>query len=55
LEQWILLLCAALGASALSGVIGTGAGLLLLPLLVPMFGAVEAIPIMANLSWAIAW
>jgi len=55
LEQWILLLCAALGAGALRGVIGTGASLLLLPLLVPMFGVVEAIPIMANLSRAIAW
>jgi uncharacterized membrane protein YfcA len=55
LEQWILLLCTALGASALSGVIATGASLLLLPLLVAMFGAVEAIPIMANLSRAIAW
>lgn len=61
MEQWILLLCAALGAGALSGVIGTGASLLLLPLLVPMFGAVEAIPIMAvagfmaNLSRALAW
>ncbi|UXS05322.1 iron chelate uptake ABC transporter family permease subunit [Agrobacterium tumefaciens] len=61
MEQWILLLVAALGAGALSGVIGTGASLLLLPLLVPMFGAVEAIPIMAvagfmaNLSRALAW
>lgn len=61
MEQWILLIVTALGAGALSGVIGTGASLLLLPLLVPMFGAVEAIPIMAvagfmaNLSRALAW
>jgi uncharacterized membrane protein YfcA len=48
-------------AGALSGLVGTGASLLLLPILVPMFGAVEAIPIMAvagfmaNFSRAIAW
>lgn len=56
-----MLLSIALVAGALSGLVGTGASLLLLPVLVPMFGAVEAIPIMAvagflaNFSRAIAW
>jgi uncharacterized membrane protein YfcA len=61
LDQWLLLMAVATGAGALSGIVGTGASLLLLPVLVPMFGAVEAIPIMAvagfmaNFSRAIAW
>lgn len=56
-----MLLGVALAAGALSGIVGTGASLLLLPILVPMFGAVEAIPIMAvagflaNFSRALAW
>lgn len=61
MDQWLVLLSVALAAGALSGLVGTGASLLLLPVLVPMFGAVEAIPIMAvagflaNLSRALAW
>jgi uncharacterized membrane protein YfcA len=61
LDQWLLLMGVAVGAGALSGLVGTGASLLLLPVLVPMFGAVEAIPIMAvagfmaNFSRALAW
>jgi uncharacterized protein len=61
LDQWLLLMGAAVGAGALSGLVGTGASLLLLPVLVPIFGAVEAIPIMAvagfmaNFSRALAW
>lgn len=56
-----MLMSVALAAGALSGVVGTGASLLLLPILVPMFGAVEAIPIMAvagflaNFSRVLAW
>ncbi len=56
-----MLMSVALAAGALSAVVGTGASLLLLPILVPMFGAVEAIPIMAvagfmaNFSRVLAW
>lgn len=61
MNQWLSLLSVALCAGAISGLIGTGASLLLLPILVPMFGAVEAIPIMAvagfiaNCARAFAW
>jgi uncharacterized protein len=61
LDQWLVLMSVALAAGALSGVMGTGASLLLLPILVPMFGAVEAIPIMAvagflaNFARVLAW
>lgn len=61
MDQGLVLLSVALAAGAMSGLVGTGASLLLLPVLVPMFGAVEAIPIMAvagflaNLSRALAW
>jgi uncharacterized membrane protein YfcA len=61
IDQWLLVLTVGFLAGGLSALIGTGASLLLLPVLVPMFGAVEAIPIMAvagflaNFSRVVAW
>lgn len=46
-EHWLIVLLMGLLAGGLSGLIGTGASLLLLPFLVPITGAVAAIPIMA--------
>jgi uncharacterized protein len=59
--SYTFLLVVSLAAGWLSGVIGTGASLVLLPILVPMFGAIEAMPIMAiagvmaNLARVAAW
>ena len=61
MDQWLFVLVTGFLAGGLSGLIGTGASLILLPVLVPMFGAKEAIPIMAvagfmaNASRVVAW
>jgi uncharacterized protein len=51
----------ALGAGSLSGIIGTGASIILLPVLVFQFGPKQAVPIMAiaalmsNVAKVMAW
>lgn len=59
--SYILVCAIGFLAGCLSGVIGTGASLILLPVLVPMFDPVRAIPIMAiaglmaNAARVMAW
>lgn len=61
LEAYLLVLAVGLAAGAISGVIGTGSSIMLLPVLVMAFGPKEAVPIMAlaavmaNLTRAFAW
>ena len=58
---YVFVLMTAVIAGAISGVIGTGSSLLLLPLLVQAFGPLEAMPIMAiaavlgNVSRVVVW
>ncbi|MDP4796440.1 MAG: sulfite exporter TauE/SafE family protein, partial [Rhodospirillales bacterium] len=58
---YIFVLTAGLAAGALSGIIGTGASIILLPILVFQFGPQQAVPIMAiaavlgNVGKALAW
>ncbi len=58
---YTLILLAGLAAGCLSGVIGTGSSILLLPVLVHAFGPQQAVPIMAiaalmaNVSRVLAW
>ncbi|MDP2035298.1 MAG: sulfite exporter TauE/SafE family protein [Polaromonas sp.] len=58
---YLLVLLAGFAAGCLSGVIGTGSSILLLPLLVHAFGPKQAVPIMAiaalmaNFSRVLAW
>jgi uncharacterized membrane protein YfcA len=58
---YFLILIVAVAAGLLSGVIGTGSSIVLLPLLVERFGAKQAVPIMAiaaliaNIAKLIAW
>ena len=58
---YVLILAAALCAGTLSGIIGTGSSIILLPLLVYQFGPKQAVPIMAiaglmaNVGKAMAW
>lgn len=58
---YIFVLIAGLGAGALSGVIGTGASIILLPIVVLQFGPQQAVPIMAvasvmgNIGKSLAW
>ena len=44
---YVLVLIVGLAAGALSGIIGTGASIMLLPVLVYQFGPKQAVPIMA--------
>lgn len=61
MESYIFVLLVGLLAGAISGVIGTGSSIMLLPVLVFSFGPKQAVPIMAlaaimaNVSRAIAW
>lgn len=61
MAAYTFVLLAGVAAGCLSGVIGTGSSLLLLPLLVHTFGPKQAVPIMAiaaviaNLSRVLAW
>jgi hypothetical protein len=61
LASFLLVLAVGLVAGCLSGVIGTGSSLLLLPVLTYQFGPKHAVPVMAvaaviaNLSRVIAW
>jgi hypothetical protein len=58
---YALILIAALCAGTLSGIIGTGSSIILLPLLVYQFGPKQAVPIMAiaglmaNVGKVVAW
>jgi hypothetical protein len=58
---YALILAAALCAGALSGIIGTGSSIILLPLLVYQFGPKQAVPIMAiaglmaNVGKVVSW
>lgn len=58
---YLLILFLGLAAGCLSGVVGAGAGIILLPVLVLKFGAQEAVPIMAiagflgNVAKAMSW
>jgi uncharacterized membrane protein YfcA len=58
---YALILVAALCAGTLSGIIGTGSSIILLPLLVYQFGPKQAVPIMAiaglmaNVGKVVAW
>ncbi|BCJ90417.1 hypothetical protein IZ6_11520 [Terrihabitans soli] len=58
---YLLIFVLGLAAGCLSGVVGTGAGIILLPILVFQFGAQEAVPIMAvaglmgNLAKIMSW
>lgn len=61
MAAYTFVLLAGFAAGCLSGVIGTGSSILLLPLLVHAFGPKQAVPIMAiaavmaNLSRVLAW
>jgi uncharacterized protein len=58
---YLLIFSISLASGVLSGVVGTGAGIILLPILVFQFGAQEAVPIMAvagllgNLAKIMSW
>ena len=47
IEQWLLVAAAALVASGLAAIAGTGGGIILLPVLVAVFGVREAVPMYA--------
>ena len=58
---YIFLLLAGVAAGTLSGVVGTGGSIVLMPILVYQFGPQQAVPIMAiaavlgNIGKAVAW
>lgn len=58
---YLFVLLVGLAAGVISGIVGTGSSIMLLPVLVYTFGPIEAVPIMAiaavmaNLSRVIAW
>lgn len=58
---YVFVLLAGLASGTLSGIIGTGASIILLPILVLQFGPQQAVPIMAvasvvgNIGKALAW
>src|SRR5690606_6045908 len=58
---YLFVLVVGLAAGVVSGVVGTGSSIMLLPVLVYTFGPIEAVPIlaiaavMANLSRVMAW
>lgn len=43
-SDWVVLMCAALAASTMAAVTGTGGGILLLPVLVSLIGVRDAVP-----------
>lgn len=47
MEQWFIILSAALAASIVAGIAGTGGGIILLPVLVASFGVRDAVPLFA--------
>lgn len=47
IEPWLLIFCAALSASIVAAIAGTGGGIILLPVLVSVFGVREAVPMYA--------
>src|SRR5580698_3937717 len=59
--EYLLVLSVGLVAGVLSGVIGTGSSMMLMPVLVMLFGPQQAVPIMAiaavmgNLGKILAW
>ncbi|MDB5859126.1 MAG: hypothetical protein JWQ76_2815 [Ramlibacter sp.] len=59
--EYLIVLLVGVGAGTLSGVIGTGSSMLLMPVLVVLFGPQEAVPVMAigaimgNLGRVLAW
>jgi uncharacterized protein len=61
MANYIFVLAVGLAAGALSGIIGTGASIMLLPVLVYQFGPQQAVPIMAiaalmaNVAKVLAW
>lgn len=61
MTAYILIFIAGLAAGTLSGIIGTGASIILLPIIVLEFGPQQAVPIMAvaavmgNVGKALAW
>ena len=58
---WLVVLALGLGAGTLSGIVGFGASILLMPALMLAFGPLEAVPIMAiaglmaNFSRVLVW
>jgi uncharacterized membrane protein YfcA len=58
---WLLVLALGLGAGTLSGIVGFGASIMLMPALMFAFGPLEAVPIMAiaallaNFSRVVVW
>jgi uncharacterized membrane protein YfcA len=58
MANYIFVLAVGLAAGTLSGIIGTGASIMLLPVLVFQFGPKQAVPIMAlmsNVAKVLAW
>ncbi|WP_293775864.1 sulfite exporter TauE/SafE family protein [uncultured Oxalicibacterium sp.] len=61
MSGYLFVLLVGLAAGVISGIVGTGSSIMLLPVLVYTFGPIEAVPIMAiaavlaNLSRVIAW
>jgi len=47
MDQWLIILSAALIASIVAGIAGTGGGIILLPVLVTSFGMRDAVPLYA--------
>lgn len=47
MEQWLLILSSALIASVMAAIVGTGGGIILLPVLVAIFGVRDAVPMYA--------
>ena len=58
---WLVVLALGLGAGTLAGIVGFGASIMLMPVLMLAFGPLEAVPIMAiagmmaNLSRVVVW
>src|SRR5581483_10650126 len=58
---WLAVLALGLGAGTLSGIVGFGASIMLMPVLMLVFGPLEAVPIMAiaallaNFSRVVVW
>ena len=61
MTSYIFVLSVGLAAGALSAIVGTGASIILLPVLIPQFGPQQAVPIMAvaavmgNIGKSLAW
>jgi uncharacterized membrane protein YfcA len=61
MSSYLFVLVVGLAAGALSGIIGTGASIMLLPVLVAQFGPKQAVPIMAiaallsNIAKVLSW